>query len=374
MAPEQRPTNPGESDDWPRDRFWASRKVLITGHTGFKGSWLALWLQHLGASVHGYSLGFPTTPSLYEAAGVSELVASEEGDVADLEHLAAVVAQHQPEVVFHLAAQSLVRRSYDDPLGTFRTNVMGTVTLLEAVRRAGGVRVVLNVTSDKCYRNKGWDWGYRETDELGGSDPYSSSKACAELVSTAYGKSFFGSGGSPALASVRAGNVIGGGDWAADRLIPDIVRATRQAGPLLVRHPHAVRPWQHVLDCLDGYLLLAERMWWDPGTAGAWNFGPDDSSTRSVGWMVRRMTALLGAGGTDWRSHSPGDERYEAAVLRLDSSRARMRLGWRPKLSIEAATQLTADWYRSFYDGGDARRATFDQLGAHGAHAHGAVL
>lgn len=341
---------------------------MVTGHTGFKGSWLSLWLHGLGAEVRGYSVGVPTTPSLHECAKVAELVPSVEGDVADLDRLTDAVEQYRPDVIFHMAAQSLVRPSYDDPVGTFRTNVMGTVHLLESVRRVGGVQVVVNVTSDKCYRNKEWEWGYRESDELGGSDPYSSSKACAELVGAAYSRSFFRAQtqdvAPPSLASVRAGNVIGGGDWSPDRLVPDAVRAASDGTALVVRNPHSVRPWQHVLDCLDGYLLLAEHMAHDPSLGGPWNFGPDDANTRSVGWLAGEFAALLGSRTVD-RLSGPIGNRHEAGALRLDSSRARTRLGWRPRLSIDEAVRLTAAWYRAVRHDGDARAITSEQLDAY---------
>lgn len=345
------------------DDFWSSRRVFITGHTGFKGSWLSLWLHHLGAEVSGYSLGVPTEPSLFEAARVGELVNGHIGDVADLDRLAGVVAEQGPDVVFHLAAQPLVRRSYEDPVTTFRTNVLGTTHLLEAVRRAGGVQVVVVVTSDKCYRNNEWDWGYREVDELGGLDPYSASKACAELVTAAYRNSFSSSGTTPtAVASARGGNVIGGGDWSDDRLIPDAVRAAWAGAPLVVRNPGSVRPWQHVLDCLDGYLLLARKLWDDPSLAGPWNFGPDEASTRTVEWVVGRITELLGAGDLGWSQQLLHDAPHEAGVLRLDSSQARMRLGWRPQLSIDEAVRMTGAWYQAFRRDGDARSITCRQI------------
>jgi len=358
-------TFPGEA----QDAFWSSRRVLVTGHTGFKGSWLSLWLHRLGAQLGGYSLGVPTDPSLFEAAGVAELVDGEDADVGDLARLVDVVHRQSPEVVFHLAAQSLVRRSYEDPVDTFRTNVLGTAHVLEAVRQAGGVRVVVVVTSDKCYRNNEWDWGYREVDELGGVDPYSSSKACAELVTAAYRSSFFGGGAgpAPAVASVRAGNVIGGGDWSEDRLVPDAVRAAWAGEPLVVRNPAAVRPWQHVLDCLDGYLLLARRLWDDPSLAGPWNFGPDQASTRSVAWVVDRLTTLLGDPSLGWSPQGFGDARHEAGTLRLDSAQARTRLGWRPQLSIEEAVGLTGAWYQDFRRDGDARSVTYRQIDGYSA-------
>jgi CDP-glucose 4,6-dehydratase len=358
-------TSTGEAGD----DFWPSRRVLVTGHTGFKGSWLSLWLNRLEARISGYSLGVPTDPSLFEAAGVAELVDGEDADVGDLARLIDVVRSQAPDVVFHLAAQSLVRHSYDDPVGTFRTNVLGTAHLLESVRQAGGVRVVVVVTSDKCYRNNEWDWGYREVDELGGVDPYSSSKACAELVTAAYRSSFFGggAGAAPAVASVRAGNVIGGGDWSEDRLVPDAVRAAWAGEPLVVRNPGAVRPWQHVLDCLDGYLLLARRLWDDPTLAGPWNFGPDEAATRSAAWVAGRLTTQLADREGGWNPQVFRDPRHEAGTLRLDSSQARTRLGWRPQLSIEEAVDLTAAWYQAVRRHGDARSVTYRQIDEYSA-------
>lgn len=360
-------TFPGEVDG----DFWSGRRVLVTGHTGFKGSWLSLWLHRLGAEVSGYSLGVPTDPSLFETAGVAELVAGHDGDVDDLGRLVDVVARQAPEVVFHLAAQSLVRPSYDDPVATLRTNVLGTAHVLEAVRRAGGVRVVVVVTSDKCYRNNEWEWGYREQDELGGFDPYSSSKACAELVADAFRSSFFtgglAGGEAVAVATARGGNVIGGGDWSADRLVPDAVRAAWAGQPLVVRNPGSVRPWQHVLDCLGGYLLLARRLWEDPTLAGPWNFGPDESSIRRVAWVVDRITALLGSEDVGWNQALLRDEPHEAGLLRLDSSKARARLGWRPQLSIDEAVDLTGSWYQAFRRGGDARSITYRQIDEYAA-------
>lgn len=345
--------------------FWNGRRVLLTGHTGFKGSWLALWLQSLGARVTGYSLPPPTRPSLFDLAGMGQGMTSVEGDVRDLAGVEAAVRQARPEVVIHMAAQSLVRASYQDPVETFSTNVMGTVHLLEAVRRAEGVRVVLVVTSDKCYENREWVWPYRESDPMGGHDPYSASKGCAELATAAWRRSWFADGEGARIASVRAGNVIGGGDWAADRLVPDLLRAAAQGRPLLVRRPRAVRPWQHVLEPLHGYLLLAQRLWDDPACAGAWNFSPDAGDTRPVAWVVERLAELL---GVEWRLDDRAHP-HEAHSLRLDSSRAREGLGWRPLLPLEQALRWIVEWERAHRAGADLRAATQAQISAYQALA-----
>lgn len=345
--------------------FWRGRKVLVTGHTGFKGSWLALWLQRLGADVTGFALEPPTDPSLFASARVADGMKSVIGDIRDLEAVTAVVAGERPEILFHLAAQSLVRRSYRDPVETFSTNLMGTVHVLEAARRGESVRVLVNVTSDKCYANREWLWGYREGEPLGGADPYSSSKACAELASAAYRHSFFASDGGHgvrlALASARAGNGIGGGDWAADRLVPDVFRAFLEKRPASIRNPGAVRPWQHVLDMLNGYLILAERLSASGAEYGeAWNFGPYDEDVRPVGWMADRLAALWGNGAgweVDRASQPP-----EAGLLRLDSAKARARLGWFPRLRLERALEWTAEWYREHGRGADARSVTERQI------------
>jgi len=345
--------------------FWRGKRVLLTGHTGFKGSWLALWLAHMGARVAGYALAPATRPSLFEVAAVADGMVSGIGDVRDLERLSEFVGTRAPEVVFHLAAQPLVRRGYREPVETYATNVMGTVHLLEAVRRAGGVRVVVNVTSDKCYENREWHWGYREADALGGRDPYSNSKGCSELVTAAYRAAFFGpdpaGGPGVAVASARAGNVIGGGDWSEDRLVPDIVRSVQAGRPVWIRHPHAVRPWQHVADPLNGYLVLAERMWADPaGFAEAWNFGPSPDDA----WPVARVTEALLArweGAPAWQPE-PGDHPHEAATLILDAAKARARLGWHPRWDIARAIAETVDWYRDQIAGADMRKATLAQI------------
>jgi CDP-glucose 4,6-dehydratase len=346
--------------------FWRGRKVLLTGHTGFKGGWLSLWLQLLGARVIGYSLPPSTQPSLFEVARVAEGMRSVTGDVRNLDDVAKVFADHAPEVVIHMAAQPLVRFSYRYPVETYATNVMGTVNVLDAVRRCHSVRVVVNVTSDKCYEDRGWIWGYREDERLGGYDPYASSKGCAELVTAAYRRSFFGNGNGTdayvAVATARAGNVIGGGDWAEDRLIPDFVRAMQAGRPVVIRNPKAVRPWQHVLEPLCGYLLLAEKLWFAKGTsfAESWNFGPDEKDTQSVQRIVDNVTRLWGTGATWELATSP--QPHETGCLRLDSSKAKAELGWSPVLSLSEALEWTIEWYRTCQAGGDMHKVTEQQI------------
>lgn len=342
--------------------FWRRKRVFLTGHTGFKGSWLAVWLQALGAEVVGYSLGRPSEPSLYDLAAVGEQLVSIEADVRDFAALGEAISDYRPEIVFHLAAQSLVRRSLREPVGTFATNVMGTVHLFEAVRAVEEVRVVVNVTSDKCYENRESLLGYREDDRLGGRDPYSASKACAELVTSAYRASFEN---GAAIASARAGNVIGGGDWAEDRLIADVMRAALGGRPAPIRNPDAVRPWQHVLNPLAGYLALAEALWHDDAYATAWNFGPDDADARSVRWVVERLSAL-------WPEEIPyeldaGAHPPETGTLKVDSSAARTRLGWSPAWDLERGIVATVDWYSAYRAGEDVRRVVLDQIGAYEA-------
>lgn len=351
--------------------FWHGRRVLLTGHTGFKGSWLALWLGDLGAEVTGVSTPPPTEPSLYDLARVADVVRNVEADVRDLDAVARAVADARPEVVIHMAAQPLVRRSFDEPVETYATNVMGTVNVFEAVRRAGGVRAVVNVTSDKCYENRDWEWGYREHEPKGGRDPYSSSKGCAELVTTAYRDSFFGTGGGTALGSARAGNVIGGGDWGVDRLVPDAMRAALDGRPLAIRNPEAIRPWQHVLEPLSGYLLLAERMCGSRDFADGWNFGPDDRDVRPVRWVVERLAKLWG-GELEWRIDS-GPHPHEARYLKLDSSRARMRLGWEPRWDLPRALDAVVSWYRAYAAGEDVRETTLRQVREHQSVASAAT-
>lgn len=342
------------------DDFWRGRRVFITGHTGFKGSWLALWLSQMGARVTGYALPAPTDPSLFDQARVGELVHHVEGDVRDMAALETAMAAADPEVVFHLAAQALVRHSYAEPIETYATNVMGTVHVLDACRRIAGLRAVVCVTSDKCYENREWVWPYRENDPMGGHDPYSSSKGAAELVVSAYRRSFFAEGGGIGVASVRAGNVIGGGDWAADRLVPDIVRAIIAGRRPEIRSPGAIRPWQHVLEALGGYLLIAERLLaGDASIATGWNFGPADDDARPVGWIADRMIAAWGADGWD---RPEGIHPHEAHLLKLDCSKARRELGWRPAMDLGAALEKTVAWYRAVASGVDARVICMEQL------------
>ena len=343
--------------------FWKDRRVLLTGHPGSKGAWLSLWLQSMGARVTGFALGPPTEPSLYALARVGEGMEEIEGDIRDHERLAEAVRESAPEVVIHMAAQALVRRSFVEPRETFETNVMGTVNLLDGVRVHGeGVRVVLNVTSDKCYENREWEWAYRESEPMGGHDPYSSSKGCAELLTAAFRRSFFSDPQGPRIASARAGNVIGGGDWGEDRLVPDIMRAALAGERVRVRNPNSIRPWQHVMNPLSGYLVLAQELWEHPGHAEGWNFGPPEEDARPVGWLVQRL-AELWDGDLKWELDE-GPHPHEARYLKLDSSRARTRLGWRPVLGLDAALAATADWYRRLGEGEDMQRVTREQLEA----------
>ncbi len=343
--------------------FWRARRVLLTGHTGFKGAWLSLWLQSLGARVTGFAVDVPTQPSLYELARVGESMESIEGDVRDAEAIAAAVTASAPEIVIHMAAQSLVRRSFVEPRQTYETNVMGTVNVLDAVRVHGrGVRAIVNITSDKCYENREWEWGYREDEPMGGFDPYSSSKGCSELVTDAFRRSFFADTDGPRLASARAGNVIGGGDWGEDRLVPDIMRAAMTGEQMRVRNPNSIRPWQHVLNPLSGYLMLAQALWEGPESAEGWNFGPTGEDARPVGWIVQRIASRWPG---ELRSvEDDGPHPHEARYLKLDSSKARTRLGWRPGLDLEATLESIVDWYRELRAGGDIRAVTLGQIEA----------
>jgi|SRR5665213_253767 len=340
--------------------FWRDRRVLLTGHTGFKGAWLSLWLQLMGAHVTGFSSGVPTEPSLYELASVGDGLDSVWADVRDRDALGEVVERTSPEVVIHMAAQSLVRRSFADPVQTYATNVMGTVNLLDAIRlRGAGVRAMVNVTSDKCYENHGAERGYREHDPMGGHDPYSSSKGCAELVTQAFRRSFFSAPEQPRLASARAGNVIGGGDWGQDRLLPDVMRALRTGETLHVRNPNAVRPWQHVLNPLGGYLVLAQALWSSADHARAWNFGPVDRDARPVGEIVERMCELCPQ--LSWQVDD-GPHPHEASYLKLDSSLAGTGLGWRPRVGLDDALLSIAEWHRALGKGADMRALTLSQI------------
>ena len=340
--------------------FWRSRRVLVTGHRGFKGSWLCLWLQHLGAEVIGYSAGSPSSPCMFDLAGIDSGMTSVTGDIRDTEAVRDVFAAQQPEVVIHMAAQPLVRRSYVDPVGTYAANVMGTVNMLDAVRQTDVVRVVINVTTDKVYENREWEWGYREDEPKGGRDPYSNSKACSELVTSGYRESFFGADSGVVVATVRAGNVIGGGDWGEDRLIPDIMRAALNREELLIRNPDAVRPWQHVLNPLSGYLELAEAMWHSPELADGWNFGPHERDARPVRWILDRLSELWGE-PVPWR-HDGSSQPHEAMYLRLDSSKARVRLGWEPRWDLDQALANVVSWYKAFQAGDDLRDHSLRQI------------
>lgn len=332
----------------PSAAFWQGKRVLLTGHTGFKGGWLALWLQRLGAEVTGVALAPPVRPNLFEDAAIgARLKASVLADVRDAAAMRAVVERCQPEVVFHLAAQPLVRLSYENPIETYATNVMGTVHLLDAARLVGGVRAFVVVTSDKCYENREWEFAYRENDALGGHDPYSSSKGCAEVVTAAYYRSFFLKHKQTGVASARAGNVIGGGDWSTDRLVPDCMRAFASAKPVQIRNPASTRPWQHVLEPLAGYMLLAQCLWNDTSAySRAWNFGPSASDTLPVGAIADQLVRHWGPGAAWERPPQAVDAPHEARLLTLDSSLARSHLKWRPCLTVAQATEWSVEWYR----------------------------
>lgn len=333
------------------EKLLYGKRVLITGHTGFKGSWLAIWLKELGAKVLGYSLEPPSNPNNFEATNISNRIIHVHGDIKDFSNLKKIFVEFQPEIVFHLAAQPLVRHSYEEPQITFETNVMGTVNMFELVRTTPSVRVFINVTSDKCYENKEWTWGYRENDPLGGHDPYSSSKACAELVSQAYIKSFFSQRERVGVASVRAGNVIGGGDWGTDRLLPDCIRSLSRGEGILIRNPNAIRPWQFVLEPLRGYLLLVAKLFEKPKDyMGAWNFGPDNESCIAVSEVVDKVISYWGSG--TWRKVSTklNDNKQEMNLLKLNCDKANSFLKWRGILDIDSAIKMTVEWYKAFYN------------------------
>lgn len=345
--------------------FWKNKRVFITGHTGFKGSWLCLWLHTLGAEVTGYALNPSTEPSLFDLCKIDKLVTSTIADIRDEKLFSKTVLAAAPEIVIHMAAQPLVRDSYQIPVETYAINVMGTVNLLESVRKAESVRCVINVTTDKCYENKEWVWGYRENEPLGGYDPYSSSKACSELVTAAYRSSYFNpadySKHGKGIASARAGNVIGGGDWATDRLIPDCIRALLEGKTIIIRNPHAIRPWQHVLEPLSGYLLLAQKLVEDGAAfSSAWNFGPHDSDAKTVEWLVREICRRWGEKAS-YRVDN-GRHPHEARYLKLDCSKARTELGWKPKWDIERALETIIEWARVYQKKGDLRKACFTQI------------
>lgn len=345
--------------------FWKGRKVLITGHTGFKGGWLSVWLDSLGAEVTGYSLAPYTQPCLYEVANIRNRVNDYISDVRELDSIRNAIKEHRPEIIFHMAAQPLVRHSYKDPVDTYSTNVIGTVNVLEVVRLEKCAKVIINITSDKCYENREWVWGYRENDRLGGHDPYSNSKACAELVTSAYRDSYFSSKDwhehGVAISSVRAGNVIGGGDWSEDRLIPDIWRSIQSNQSLIIRNPGAIRPWQHVLEPLYGYILLAQRLWENgKDYSEAWNFGPADGNCKNVASVVGRFLDLWGADITWSTTDEPQPK--EATYLKLDSSKAQDRLGWHRKWDIEETLVAVIEWYKAYADNKDMHRFMISQI------------
>jgi CDP-glucose 4,6-dehydratase len=341
--------------------FWRGKRVFLTGHTGFKGGWMGYWLNELGAEVYGYALGPPTEPNFFSETRLQErLSVSTTGDVLDLNSVTEALRKAKPDVVIHMAAQSLVRNAYQKPVETFSTNVMGTLNLLEASRRVGTAKVIINITSDKCYENKEWPWPYRENDRLGGDDPYSASKACAEIVTAAYRQSFFMQAGIH-LASVRAGNVIGGGDWASDRLVPDFLRALDTGQTLKIRFPDSVRPWQHVLEPISGYLLLAERLYNDGETfAGSWNFGPNDQEAKRVGWVVDQLCALVP--NARWVAEKTSRDPNEARVLRVDISKAKDQLGWSPRWTLEKALHKTLEWHQAWLGKEDMGTVCSDQI------------
>lgn len=346
--------------------FWENKRVLITGHTGFKGSWASLMLSGFGAKVYGFSLEPPTNPSLFETANVrSRIEQSIIADIRNFDDISNAVRTASPDVILHMAAQSLVHTSYDDPVGTYATNVMGTIHLLESARQLDGECAIVNVTSDKCYENQEWIWPYRENEPMGGHDPYSSSKACSELVTSAYRSSFFSDSGVK-LASARAGNVVGGGDWADNRLVPDILNAHDKGEILDIRSPNAIRPWQHVLEPLAGYLLLAEKLSADVKKfEGAWNFGPSEDDIKTVQWIAERLFSHLSSNSKiNIQEHAL----HEATLLKLDSSKARMQLGWAPKWDVDTALQKTVDWHIANRAGSDMAEICDDQIASYIGH------
>jgi CDP-glucose 4,6-dehydratase len=348
--------------------FWRGKRVFMTGHTGFKGSWLSLWLQQLGATLTGYALTPPTNPSLFEVASVGQDMRSIIADIRDAEMLAKAMRETRPEIVIHMAAQPLVRYSYQAPIETYATNVMGTVHLLDAVRQTSTVRAVVNITSDKCYDNKEWPWGYRENEPMGGYDPYSSSKGCAELVTAAYRNSYFNPAKYAehgiAIATARAGNVIGGGDWAENRLIPDILRAIEAGQPVNIRSPYAIRPWQHVLEPLGGYITLAEKLYREGSVfAEGWNFGPADEDAKPVQWIVEQLTAAWGEGAA-WQLDQ-GSQPHEAHYLKLDCSKAKARLGWHPRWQLSDALSSIVAWHKGLLDRANMKTLTLNQIASY---------
>ena len=346
--------------------FWRNKKVLVTGHTGFKGSWLCLWLHLLGCKVTGYALTPPTNPSLFELCTIDELVDSKIADIRDLQSLKVTILDASPDIVIHMAAQPLVRDSYRDPVETYTTNVTGTVNILECVRSCKSIKAVVNVTTDKCYENKEWIWAYRENEPLGGYDPYSSSKACSELVTSSYRSSFFNPEDyqhhGVGLASARAGNVIGGGDWAVERLVPDCVRALINGEKIAIRNPGAIRPWQHVLEPLSGYLLLVQKLYNEgPQYAEGWNFGPDDKDAKPVAWVVKKISEKWGIDSLN-EEFRIEDNLHEANYLKLDCSKAKYKLGWYPKWDLSYSLDKVVEWAQAYKNKKDMRTVCFEQI------------
>lgn len=346
-----------------KDNFWQGKKVLLTGHTGFKGSWLSLMLQRFGAEVAGYSLAPQTEDNMFSIASVADGMTSVFSDIRDIANFKAFSEDFNPEIVIHMAAQPLVRESYVDPITTYETNVMGTVNILQTVRELQDVKACVVITTDKCYENKEWHWGYRENEPLGGYDPYSSSKACTELVASSFRNSYFSGGQSKvSLATARAGNVIGGGDWADDRLLPDVFRSIASGSEMVIRYPHAIRPWQHVLEPLTGYLNLAQKLYLQGDEfAEAWNFGPADKDAKPVSWIMECVSGLWGD-EFRWCIDSDGNHPHEAHYLKLDCSKAKEKLKWLPMLGLEEGLKLTVDWFKAYQQGSDMKEFTFDQI------------
>ena len=347
--------------------FWKNKKVLLTGHTGFKGSWLSLWLQKLGVDLIGFSKSVPTKPSLFELADVGKNMTSIMGDITSIENITNVVKQHNPEIIVHMAAQSLVHKSYDQPLETFSTNIMGTVNLLEAVRNTSKKCVIINVTSDKCYENQELSRGYKENDPMGGYDPYSSSKGCAELITSSFRNSFFKDSNNKdydiSLASVRAGNVIGGGDWADNRIVPDIMRGILDKKIIKIRNPNSVRPWQYVLEPLRGYLELAEKLYnYKSEYAESWNFGPEIDDAKPVSWLVNEIVEMWGENIEVDFDNDDLDHKHETNFLRLDCSKAKSKLKWNPKIKLEEGLKLTVNWYKQYEQTKELREFTENQI------------
>jgi len=345
--------------------FWKDKKVFLTGHTGFKGSWMSLWLQSMGAIVKGYALMPPTNTSLFFEANVKDNMESVIGDIRDLDILKKNMVSFNPEVLIHMAAQPLVRLSYIEPIETYTTNVIGTVNVLEAARFCTNLKAIVSVTTDKCYENKEWPWGYRENEPMGGHDPYSSSKGCAELVTSAYKRSFFNTSETASLASARAGNVIGGGDWADDRLIPDILKAFENTNPVIIRNPLSTRPWQHVLEPLSGYLVLAEQLYnYGDKFAEAWNFGPKDDDCKPVRWILDKMVACWG-NGAHWELDQNSNP-HEAGFLKLDCSKAAAKLNWHPKWDLEYTLNLIVNWHQDWLDGKSVNENCLREIRSYG--------